>query len=119
MRSTLVANVDRSSKLMTDESNVNKSVGNEFASHQTVNHSFKEYGIGEVTTNTVEGFFSIFKRRMRSIYQLCSEAHLHRHLAKFYFRYCHRVKLRYSYIDRTSMLLEGIVGKRLTYRQAY
>ena len=119
VRSTLVANVDRKSNLMTDESNVYKGVGNEFASHQSVNHTFKEYARGAVTTNTVEGFFSIFKRGMRGIYQHCSEAHLHRYLAEFDFRYSHRVKLGFSDMDRANMVLKGIVGKRLTYRQSY
>lgn len=118
VRSTLVANVDRKSHLMTDEANVYKGVGGEFASHQSVNHSIKEYGRGDVTTNTVEGFFSIFKRGMRGIYQHCSEAHLHRYLAEFDFRYSHRVKLGYSDMDRANQVLKGIVGKRLTYRCA-
>ncbi|MEP6827939.1 MAG: IS1595 family transposase [Aestuariivirga sp.] len=119
VRSTLVTNVDRNSDLMTDESNIYTNVGQEFASHQTVNHSIKEYGRGEVTTNTVEGFFSIFKRGMRGIYQHCGEAHLHRYLAEFDFRYSHRVKLGYSDMERANMVLKGIVGKRLMYRQSY
>jgi ISXO2-like transposase domain len=52
-----------------------------------------EYVRGEVTTNTVEGYFSIFKRRMRGIYQHCKEKHLHRYLAEFDFRYNNRIAL--------------------------
>ncbi len=118
VRSALVTNVDRKSDLMTDESNVYTGVGTEFASHGTVNHSIREYGRGEISTNTVEGFFSIFKRGMKGIYQHCGEAHLHRYLAEFDFRYSHRVKLGFSDMDRANALLKGIVGKRLTYRRA-
>ena len=118
VRYALVTNVDRKSNLMTDESNVYSGVGQEFASHDTVNHSIREYGRGEISTNTVEGFFSIFKRGMKGIYQHCGEAHLHRYLAEFDFRYSHRVKLGYSDMDRANALLKGIVGKRLTYRRA-
>lgn len=119
VRAALVTNIDRKSALMTDEAIVYKTVGKEFASHDTVNHAAREYGRGNVTTNTVEGFFSIFKRGMKGIYQHCGEAHLHRYLAEFDFRYSHRVKLGFSDMDRANQVLKGIVGKRLTYRQAY
>jgi hypothetical protein len=66
-------------------------------------------------TNTVEGYFSIFKRGMRGIYQHCAEKHLHRYLAEFDFRYTNRVALGYNDADRADTLLKGIVGKRLTY----
>ncbi len=117
VRAALVTNVDRKSHLMTDERNVYTGVGTEFASHGTVNHSIHEYGRGDISTNTVEGFFSIFKRGMKGIYQHCGEAHLHRYLAEFDFRYSHRVKLGFSDMDRANALLKGIVGKRLTYRR--
>ena len=83
-------NVHRESRLHTDESNLYKKIGAEFAAHETVNHSAKEYARGDVTTNTVEGFFSIFKRGMRGNYQHCAEKNLHRYVAEFDFRYCTR-----------------------------
>ncbi len=70
---------------MTDESRFYTKVGKEFASHETVMHSAKEYARGDVTTNTIEGVFSIFKRGMRGVYQHCAEKHLHRYLAEFEF----------------------------------
>lgn len=69
-----------------------------------------------MTTNTVEGFFSIFKRGMRGVYQFCGEKHLHRYLAEFDFRYSNRVALGYNDADRADNLLKGITGKRLTYQ---
>ena len=69
-----------------------------------------------MTTNTVEGYFSVFKRGMKGIYQHCSEKHLHRYLAEFDFRYSHRVRLGVDDVERTRRALKGIVGKRLTYR---
>ncbi len=72
------SNIARESKLFTDESRLYIAPGKDFAEHSTVVHSAKEYARGEVHTNTVEGFFSIFKRGMRGVYQHCQEKHLHR-----------------------------------------
>ena len=112
------ANVAKEAKLTTDESRLYSAVGKEYASHDFVTHGRSEYVLGDVTTNTVEGYFSIFKRGMRGIYQHCHENHLHRYLAEFDFRYTHRVALGYNDADRADHLLSGIVGKRLTYRAA-
>ena len=112
------ANVHRESRLVTDEAGFYLKVGKEFASHETVFHGNREYARGDVTTNTVEGFFSIFKRGMRGVYQFCNEKHLHRYLAEFDFRYSNRVALGYNDANRADTLLSGIVGKRLTYQTA-
>jgi hypothetical protein len=109
-------NIARETALMTDEGAWYKEVGREFASHETVKHGEKEYVRGHVHTNTVEGYYSIFKRGMKGIYQHCAEKHLHRYLAEFDFRYSHRVKVGYNDTERTTMALKGMVGKRLTYR---
>lgn len=108
-------NINRESYLMTDEASWYKSVGKEFLSHGAVEHSAKEYVRGEVTTNTVEGYFSIFKRGMKGVYQHCSEKHLHRYLSEFDFRYNNRVALGVDDTARADRALKGIVGKRLTY----
>jgi transposase-like protein len=91
-------------------------VGGEFASHESVNHGREEYVRGHVHTNTVEGFYSIFKRGMKGIYQHCSEKHLHRYLAEYDFRYSNRIRLGVDDLRRTEIAIKGIVGKRLTYR---
>ncbi len=111
------ANIARETRLMTDELTAYREVGAEFASHETVAHGAKEYVRDDVTTNTVEGFYSIFKRGMKGVYQHCSEKHLHRYLAEFDFRYTHRVKLGVDDVMRTVRALAGIKGKRLTYRE--
>ncbi|MCP4304905.1 MAG: IS1595 family transposase [bacterium] len=116
IRDVLVRNADRKSDLHTDESNLYTAVGSEFADHQAVNHSEKEYVRGDVTTNTIEGFFSIFKRGMRGIYQHCGEQHLQRYLDEFDFRYSNRIAVGVDDTDRTEKALKGIRGKRLTYR---
>ena len=72
---------------------------------------------GEAHTNTIEGYFSIFKRGMKGIYQHCGEQHLHRYLAEFDFRYNHRIALGFTDADRAEIALAGIKGKRLTYRR--
>jgi hypothetical protein len=81
-----------------------------------VNHTGKEYVRGDVHTNTVEGYYSIFKRGMRGIYQHCSEKHLHRYLAEFDFRYNNRSALGCEDQERAERALEWIKGKRLTYQ---
>lgn len=109
-------NVARETRLHTDESKLYLRVGPEFAAHETVNHSAKEYARGDVTTNSVEGYFSIFKRGMRGVYQHCGEKHLHRYLAEYDFRFNHRVALGFGDGDRATLALKNASGKRLTYR---
>jgi transposase-like protein len=110
-------NVARESRLHTDESRLYFGADEHFASHETVNHTAKEYVRGDVHTNSAEGYFSIFKRGMRGIYQHCAEKHLHRYLAEYDFRYNHRVRLGIGDIDRTYAAIRGAEGKRLLYRQ--
>ncbi len=112
-------NIARETRLHTDESNLYYRVGREFAAHETVVHSIKEYARGDVTTNSVEGYFAIFKRGMRGVYQHCSEKHLHRYLAEFDFRFNYRVALGYNDDDRTIAAVRGGEGKRLTYHQPH
>ena len=112
------ANIAKEAKLTTDESRLYSAVGKEYAAHDTVLHGAGQYVVGDVTTNTVEGFFSIFKRGMRGIYQHCHENHLHRYLAEFDFRYSNRQALGCNDEDRAARMLRGIVGKRLTYQTA-
>jgi ISXO2-like transposase domain len=111
------ANVHKESRLHTDESRLYTKVGANFANHETVNHGAKEYARGDVTTNMVESYFSVFKRGIRGTYQHCSEKHLHRYLAEFDFRYNNRIALGVDDGNRASELAKGIVGKRLTYRR--
>jgi transposase-like protein len=112
-------NISREARLMTDESRLYIGPGKWFASHETVTHSHGEYVRGDVHTNTVEGYFSVFKRGMRGVYQHCAEKHLHRYLAEFDFRYNNRSALKVEDAERTRKALKGVVGKRLTYRNPY
>jgi hypothetical protein len=114
VRDFLVTNADRKSVLMTDESNLYKGVGKEFIRHFTVNHAKGEYAKGFATTNTVEGYFSIFKRGMIGTYQHCGEQHLQRYLTEFDFRYSNR---DVSDAERAEIAVAGVQGKRLMYHQ--
>ena len=105
-------NVAKEARLMTDEARHYVKVGREFADHQRVYHSSGEYGRGEAHTNTIEGFFSIFKRGMKGIYQHCGERHLHRYVGEFDFRYNTR---KITDWERAGEALRGIEGKRLVY----
>ena len=117
VRDVLVRNSDRKSRLHTDESRLYVQLGREYANHETVNHGAKEYARGDVTTNSVEGFFGVFKRGMRGVYQHCGEQHFQRYLNEFAFRYNNRSKLGVDDAQRALIALRGIEGKRLTYRR--
>lgn len=110
-------NIKRETSLMTDEAKWYREVGREYESHQAVMHTAKEYVRGNVTTNTVEGYYSIFKRGMKGVYQHCAEKHLHRYLSEFDFRYSNRVALGVNDGERADLAIKGAAGKRLTYRQ--
>ena len=110
--------VSKDAHLMTDEAQFYKPVGRDYAAHSFVSHTAGEYvrkGDATVHTNTIEGYFSIFKRGMKGVYQHCAKKHLHRYLAEFDFRYSNRAALGCNDADRADALLSGIVGKRLTY----
>jgi len=109
-------NIAREAHLMTDESRLYKAPGENFATHHTVTHSHGEYARGIVHTNTVEGFFSIFKRGMKGVYQHCAEKNLHRYLAEFDFRYNTR---NITDSERAVLAVKSGEGKRLTYRQPH
>lgn len=128
-------NIARESQVHTDESQIYNDVADTFFAHETVKHTAKEYvrywnevtdkmrpdgkPIVEttvITTNTVEGFYSIFKRGMKGVYQHCKEKHLHRYLAEFDFRYSNRDITDEA---RTVAAIKGGEGKRLTYRQPH
>ena len=114
----VIANVEREARIMTDEHSGYRDVKHYFAGHGTTSHGKGEYVNLEdssIHSNTVEGYFPIFKRGMRGVYQHCGEDHLHRYLAEFEFRYNNRVALGLNDVDRAGNLLRGIVGKRLTY----
>jgi hypothetical protein len=111
-------NLDREARLMTDEAIYYTMVGREFAAHNIVRHMRGEYvnmDNRDLHTNTIEGFFSVFKRGMKGVYQHCAHNHLHRYLAEFDFRYNNRKALGVEDSERADKLLKGFVGKRLTY----
>lgn len=116
----LLTNVDRQSRLLSDDNKSYRPVGQNFAKHVWVNHTQDEYvSASDPTahTNTIEGFFGIFKRGMRGVYQHCGQQHLHRYLAEFDFRYSNRSGRGVEDRERADIALKGIVGKRLTYRR--
>jgi transposase-like protein len=117
----LKKHADPKSRLHTDESNLYPKVGAEFAAHETVKHSAGEYargpkGLDRIHTNSIEGFFGVFKRGMRGVYQHCGEQHLQRYLNEFSFRHNNRSKLGVEDRERAVLAIKGIEGKRLTYR---
>lgn len=119
VKEVIRANVEQSAHIHTDEAPMYKWVRNEYASHNTVNHSRYEYARLEdsgrnVTTNSVEGFWSMLRRGLDGIYHSVSEKHLERYLAEFQFRHDHRFM---NDGDRTVHAIRSANGKRLTYAQ--
>jgi transposase-like protein len=123
VRPLIVTNANRTSILNSDESNVYTTVGKEFAAHKSVDHSRKEYAYYDrlskttVTINTAENFYSLVKRAIMGTYHSISEAHLHRYLKEFDFRYNNRSALDVEDVERTDKAIKGAEGKRLTYHQ--
>jgi hypothetical protein len=113
------ANINRETHIHTDESRLYNFAPWTFAKHETIKHTADEYVRGDVTTNSVEGYFSIFKRGMKGVYQHCKEKHMHRYLAEFDFRYNTRTALGFNDLDRAEKLATAIQGKRLTYRRPH
>jgi transposase-like protein len=116
LRPILVSHFAPKSNLMTDERGAGKMLGREFGNHESVNHGIGEYVRGSAHTNTVDNFFSILKRGITGCYFHVSEAHLHRYLAEFDFRYSNRVRLGIDDATRAERVLLGAKGRRLTYR---
>jgi transposase-like protein len=118
LRPILNAQIEADTMLMTDEAVVYRSIGTDFRHHLTVEHGIGEYVRGGVHTNTIEGYFSIFKRGITGTYHHVSQRHLKRYLAEFDFRYNERTALGTDDGARTAKALSGIVGKRLMYRDS-
>ena len=113
----LAANIAKEARLVTDEASHYIRPGKGFeGGHEWVRHRAEEWVRGDVYTNTIEGYFSIFKRGMKGVYQHCSKKHLHRYMAEFDFRYSNRSALGCEDVERAERALKGIVGKRLTYQ---
>src|SRR5712671_138446 len=116
LKPIIVDAIAKDSHFRTDESGVYWKIGEEFASHTTVIHSIGEYVRGDAHTNTIEGYFSIFKRGIYGIYHHVSQQHLKRYLGEFDFRYNERIALGVTDAQRAAKAIKGAAGKRLTYR---
>jgi transposase-like protein len=123
VREIIATNVSRKSTLMSDEANFYTRAGAEFAAHHAVDHTRKEYSYRDhptgriVSINVSENFYSILKRGITGTYHSISEAHLHRYLKEFDFRYNNRSKLGVEDTERAAKAALGAEGKRLTYNQ--
>ena len=118
LRPILMAQLDQGSFFVTDDAGENRSLRGLFPKHETINHAIGEYVRGEAHTNTVEGYFSILKRGITGTYHHVSQQHLKRYLAEFDYRYNEREGLGVSDAERMEKSVQGIVGRRLTYRRA-
>jgi transposase-like protein len=117
LKEKLVAHVAPEARLMTDKGGQYRRTKEIFSKHEQVDHGLGEYVRGDVTTNTVEGFFGIFKRGLTGTYHHVSSQHLERYTTEFDFRYNNRQSVGVNDVERADKLLKGISGKRLTYRR--
>jgi transposase-like protein len=113
LKGAIRRHVAREAHIRTDSYPSYRGLGEEFASHEMVNHAV-EYVRGDAHTNTAENFFSILKRGINGTYHHVSEAHLPRYLSEFDFRYNAR---GLNDADRTVLALRGVDGKRLRYAE--
>jgi len=97
---------DTTDRLMTDEHRGYHGIGDENTTHETVNHSAKEYVRGDVHTNSIEGAFGLFKRGIVGSFHQVSAKHLDRYLDEFEFRYNNR-KNAYLFRDTLTRMVQG------------
>jgi transposase-like protein len=112
IRDALNKHLHEDSRLVTDGSTSYKG---QVLKHESVDHSKYEWARGDVHTNTLENFFSVFKRGLIGTYQHMDKAHLDRYLAEFDFRFNTRAKLGVNDTQRAAIAVHGFKGKRLTY----
>jgi transposase-like protein len=115
LREIVRANVKPETTIYSDEGHTTRSAAHGYKTAR-VNHQDGEYVRDEVYTNTIEGFFATLKRGIMGTYHHVSEQHLNRYLAEFSFRHSERQALGVNDVERSTKVLKGIVGKRLTYR---
>lgn len=116
----LKENITKEARIITDDAGQYRFLKDDFADHKVVCHSQGEYVSAldhSIHTNTVEGFFSVFKRGMKGVYQHCGQQHLHRYVAEFDFRYTNRIAKKIDDSERAEKILCGVAGKRLTYKR--
>jgi hypothetical protein len=100
---------------MTDKYPAYVKLGREFTGgHFSVDHEKAQFVVGQFHSNTVENFFSIFKRGVIGTYHHLSEAHMHRYLAEFDLRANTR---KMNDAERAAAIVKGAAGRRLTYRR--
>jgi transposase-like protein len=116
VRGALTQHLDDRSRLVTDGSTVYKGQSDK---HESVDHSKYQWARGDVHTNTLENFFSIFKRGLVGVYQHMDNKHLDRYLSEFDFRRNTRAKLGINDAQRAALAVQGASGKRLMYKTAH
>lgn len=106
--------VKRGARIMTDEWKAYGGLEKGYT-HDTIKHAEQKYAVGDISTNTVEGFFGLLKRGIVGSFHHVSKGHLHRYCDEFAFRYNTRTKLGFNDGQRAAMLVAATEGKRLTY----
>ena len=114
LKAVIAANIEKSSRVLTDDWSGYRGLRNAGWNHESVKHSMYEYVRGDVHTNSIEGFFGMLKRGINGIYHSVSKKHLHRYLSEFEFRHDNR---ELTDGQRVVRAIRAANHKRLTYRQ--
>lgn len=106
-------NVEKGSQLFTDTSRSYIGLSGDY-DHQTVDHMAKEYVRGKVHTNSLENFWSLWKRCIKGTHIHLSEKHMSRYLDEETFRYSNRTL---NDAGRFLLTAQAVIGRRLTWEK--
>lgn len=119
LKQAIVDNVEPETHVMTDDHPAYGGLHKHVGKHSVIRHSWKVYARKEkdvvISTNTIEGYFSILKRGINGVYHHVGRQHLHRYLSEFDFRYNSR---DIEDGDRAVLAIKATTGKRLRYRDS-
>ena len=106
-------NVAQGATVYTDEHASYRNLGHWYE-HQTVAHSVKEFVNGMASTNGIESVWAVLKRGYNEVYHQWTPKHMARYINEFVFR-LNEGNVRVHTMRRIDSLIDGAVGKRLTY----
>ena len=115
LEGNVVKNVESGSTVYTDEHAAYQNLG-VWYEHGTVKHSVREYVNGMAHTNGIESVWAVLKRGYNGVYHQWSAKHMARYVNEFTFRLNEGNVKRHT-MERLDSLIDGAIGKRLTYKQ--
>jgi transposase-like protein len=115
IQTTIIRQVEAGSTINTDEAGAYEGLSALAFKHETVNHKAGEFVRDDVTTNSIESVFAVFKRGLIGVYHHASQKHLGRYVDEFTFR-LNEGNVKNHTLTRLDSFVGGAAGKRLTYK---